>query len=112
MSTHTSLLIACLVIAAVSIPLMVGVVPPNRLYGFRTPRTLSDRVLWYRANHFAGWAFFVAALAGAVLLLERGLAVRDSSYDPLLLVVPVGIALAVSLFYLRKIAGEEARDDG
>ena len=35
---------------AVSIPLMLGMVPRNHWYGFRTPKTLSSDSVWYPAN--------------------------------------------------------------
>ena len=34
------------VLIALSIPLIPGKVPPNGLYGFRTPKTLSSRDVW------------------------------------------------------------------
>lgn len=43
-----------------SIPLIVGKVPPNNTYGFRTAKTLSTPEIWYPANRAAGW-FMVAA---------------------------------------------------
>ena len=45
---------------AVSVPMIQGRVPRNPFYGFRTPRTLADRDLWFRVNHFAGWALLIA----------------------------------------------------
>jgi uncharacterized membrane protein len=49
-----------------SLPLVIGLIPPNRLYGVRTRRTLSDEKVWYPANMFFGWCFF---LSGAVYLV-------------------------------------------
>jgi hypothetical protein len=43
-----------LLLAALAIPLMRKVVPPNRWYGFRIPLTLQDRQTWYAANAWAG----------------------------------------------------------
>src|SRR6185503_13333441 len=97
LATETALLIGCGVVAAVSIPLILKKVPPNPLYGFRTPRTLADRALWYRVNGFAGWAFLVAAAISAVLLVSF-----PASPDLVVLqfIVPVAIALFASLIYL------------
>jgi uncharacterized membrane protein len=36
------------------IPLALGRVKPNRLYGFRTAKTLSDPNVWYPANRVCG----------------------------------------------------------
>jgi uncharacterized membrane protein len=99
-------LVACGVIAAVSIPLILKAVPPNRWYGFRTTRTLSDRDLWFRANHFAGWAFLAAAgTTAAVLVLAPEVA---SGYGALVLAISVGVALFVTLAYVRRSSAEGA----
>ncbi len=37
-----------------SVPLAAEKVPPNRLYGFRTPRTVEDERVWYPVNRVAG----------------------------------------------------------
>jgi SdpI/YfhL protein family len=38
-----------------SLPLIFGLIPPNRFYGVRTMETLADKGLWYRANRLGGW---------------------------------------------------------
>ena len=61
--------VTCLMFALVgmlfvglSIPLIRNRVPPNRYYGFRTRRTLSDPKIWYEVNHISGKDLFVAGL--------------------------------------------------
>jgi uncharacterized membrane protein len=99
-SAATPFLVACGVIALVSIPLILKIVPPNRWYGLRTRQTLSNQELWFRANSFAGWAFFVAAVVSSVVFtLAPEVA---SAYGALVLVVPIGVALGLSIVYLRK----------
>jgi len=106
MSASIPFLIACAVIAAVSVPLILRAVPPNRWYGFRTTRTLSNEKLWFRANHFAGWAFLAAAgTTAAVLVLAPEMA---SGYGALVLAVSIGIALIVTLAYVRTFSGDES----
>ncbi len=39
---------------ALSIPLILGVVPRNRLYGVRVPETMADERLWYAVNRLTG----------------------------------------------------------
>lgn len=95
-------LIPCAIIAVLSIPLMFNLVPPNESYGFRTEQTLSNPVLWFRANRFAGWALFVASGISAALLVgypeySSGLAGMG------VFSVPVIIAIAASFAYLRRI---------
>jgi uncharacterized membrane protein len=97
MSAQIPLLLACAVTALISIPLILRRVPPNSLYGFRTPRTLADRDLWFRVNHFAGWALLIASMGSAALIL-----LLPPPPNALLFVVPLGLALAASLVYLRR----------
>lgn len=104
MSAATPFLVACGVIAAVSVALILKAVPPNRWYGFRTTRTLSNHDRWFRANHFAGWAFLAAAgTTAAVLLLAPEVA---SGYGALVLAVSVGVTLFVTLAYVRRSSAE------
>lgn len=55
---------------ALSVPLILGKVPRNGIYGFRTPYTLSSDQVWYRANKIAGIAL---AVAGSLWLVFASL---------------------------------------
>jgi uncharacterized membrane protein len=60
-----------LLIAGLSVPLILHKIPPNGLYGFRTPSTLTDPELWYKVNAYAGKRFLVVGLGmsiGTILL--------------------------------------------
>jgi len=54
-------LIPAFLIAVAAIPLILGLVPRNRLYGVRTRRTLSADGIWYAANRFGGGVFLAAS---------------------------------------------------
>jgi hypothetical protein len=54
-----------LVLLVVSLPLALGVVPRNRLYGLRMPFTMASDATWYRANRI----FAIAAIAGCAFWL-------------------------------------------
>lgn len=54
--------IPAVVFAVISLPLILGVVPPNRIYGVRTRRTLASRTVWFRVNRVAGWGILAASL--------------------------------------------------
>ncbi|HEV7486217.1 MAG TPA: SdpI family protein [Thermoanaerobaculia bacterium] len=61
--------IPALIFFIVAIPLAIGVIPRNRLYGFRTRRTLADDAVWYRVNRAAGFGIMIAsAIYGAVAM--------------------------------------------
>jgi uncharacterized membrane protein len=47
------------------VPLMLQSVKPNRWYGFRTPKTLSDPEIWYAVNRVTGRDLLIG---GAVLV--------------------------------------------
>ncbi|HKI97484.1 MAG TPA: SdpI family protein [bacterium] len=49
------------VLIVANVPLVLGVVPPNRWYGFRLPGARFDPALWYELNAMGG-RFFIAAL--------------------------------------------------
>lgn len=53
--------IPALLLFLVSVPLVAGLIPRNRLYGFRTKKTLSDDQIWYRVNRLAGFAVMIAS---------------------------------------------------
>ncbi len=66
------------VLIALAIPLVLGLVPPNRWYGYRTARSLNCPAEWSRLNRLAGLAVIAAALLSvaikvAVLLFVLGL---------------------------------------
>jgi uncharacterized membrane protein len=52
------------VLILVAIPLALGKVPPNVVYGFRTRATLSSEEIWYDANAYFGRRLIVACLCG------------------------------------------------
>ena len=104
MSSSTGFLVGAGAIAAVSIPLILKLVPRNSFYGFRTASTLSSDEIWFRANSFAGWALLIGAGVSAALLLAIPGSVRsDSGFDAALFSLPLVIALLASFIYLRRI---------
>jgi uncharacterized membrane protein len=107
-----SLLVPCAIIAVASIPLMLNVVPPNGVYGFRTRKTLTNRELWFRANRFAGCALLIAAgTSAAIFVAQPEYASGHSLAGVVVLVVPLVAALVASFAYVRRI-GNGAKDDG
>ena len=62
------LLVPPLLIAAISLPMALGIVPPNGFYGLRTTRSLASAEIWYASNFQAGIAGVVLGLAGAVVV--------------------------------------------
>jgi uncharacterized membrane protein len=64
-----------LLIAAVNLPMALGLIPPNRLYRFRSAATLGSDEAWYSSNFWAGITGVVLGIAGALVvqvMLRRG----------------------------------------
>lgn len=103
MNSQIPLLVACGLIAAASVPLILRCVGPNPIYGFRTPRTLSSPEIWYPANAFAGWALLIAAAVSAVgLSLIPAYVLSQAWVPPVLLLAPLAVAVVACLRYLRR----------
>src|SRR5262245_57937165 len=92
------------VLILVSVPMIIERVPPNRWYGFRTPRTQSDPKVWYPANRIAGQYFafagFLVVLAALVVALLHKQMTPTTGATILLLVGIGSIAGATVLSFL------------
>jgi|NGEPerStandDraft_6_1074524.scaffolds.fasta_scaffold189543_2 hypothetical protein len=51
-----------MVLAAVCIPLILGRIPPNRLYGIRVRKTLEHPEIWYPVNKYGGARLLMSSL--------------------------------------------------
>lgn len=98
-----------LLIVLLAIPMILGKVRPNRLYGFRTRKTLSDPEIWFPANRAAGFAMVVAGLAMMIAAGCLMLFWKDISLDALgliqlaLWIVAIGGMTVCSFMALRKL---------
>jgi uncharacterized membrane protein len=101
---HVATYFLPVLVILLSVPLVLGKVPPNGAYGFRTPKTLSSPLIWYPANRVAGWSLIVA---GAVaLVLNVGLSLLAPGWDDGVVAVTVGplmLSLIPSYLYLRRL---------
>jgi uncharacterized membrane protein len=105
-----SLFVPCGIIAVASVPLMLKLVPPNAVYGFRTRQTLSSPEIWFRANRFAGCALFVSsAITAAIFAVRPEYASGRDLAGVAVLVVPLLVALMASFAYVRAIGEKQAR---
>lgn len=93
------------VLGALALPMILGRVPPNAMYGLRTPLTRSSPEIWYAANTFAGWALLAAALATTVLLLAAPRRWADHDGYPIgALLGPVAAAVVACWLHLGRYA--------
>ena len=100
--TRVRLVASCVMFAVISVPLIIGVVPPNGIYGFRTAATQSSPAIWYPANAFMGWALLAAAALSATLLIALPRTARRWLLW-LTFLVPVSGAIAASFVYLQRL---------
>jgi uncharacterized membrane protein len=83
-------LLPCLIYVAIGIPMVMKLIPPNSIYGYRTPRTLNDETVWYTVNANTGLAFIICGVICAVTVL----AISRSDLNPSLQSM-VGTAIIV-----------------
>jgi uncharacterized membrane protein len=95
--------------AVLGIPMALGMVPPNRYYGYRTAKTLASPGLWYKANRIAGWCL---AIAGILAVCHNTLFLHDhadwpSTTQQFFLAISSAVLLLLGLFvasrYIRKL---------
>ena len=96
-------------IIAISVPLIMGMVPRNHWYGFRTTKTLSSDSVWYQANRIGGKYFIVAALVQLAVLFVMHLAWPQredeliNTYGAVLTIVPLLIAVVIWFLRVRRL---------
>ena len=94
---------------AISLPMIYDKIPPNRFYGFRTPRTMSDPNVWYPANRVAGRnlalaGVIVATTALVVFAMQKNLQPRTAALTLLIVSMAALIGAVVHSFIaLRRI---------
>ncbi len=97
--------------AVIAVPLIQGRVRPNSWYGFRTPKTLGNKRVWYAANSYSGRCLFLAGVVialSAMVLAPFGLipAVGSHGYALLscwLMIASLVWVLAASIRHLRML---------
>jgi uncharacterized membrane protein len=98
-----------ILIIALAVPLVLGTIPPNGLYGFRTPKTMSSPDIWYPANRVAGWllvAAGVATFALNFLILQFASDLPRQTTGRWMIastIVPLLLSLGASLLYIRRL---------
>lgn len=102
------LLLAAAVNLAVSVPLCLRKVPPNKLYGVRIPKTFASEENWYAINAYGGKQLAYASLPVAITgLVCLACPTEDNeALGPLLgvgvFVVSITVALVRTLSYAKR----------
>ena len=104
-----SVISSAILLIIISMPLIINKIPPNRLYGFRLKKTLSDKGIWYKANKYGGVclavAGFITSIGCVTLLLNKD----KLSFDIInglslgLLITPIAVSLILTLIYIKEL---------
>ncbi len=103
-----------LLFIAISIPLVLRMIPMNGLYGFRIPKAFISAELWYDINAYGGkqmilWSFIMIAVSIAGFFLVNApaslMALLAASVGPV--VIFPSIAVVVTLVYAARLQPPE-----
>src|SRR5262245_2984893 len=97
-----------LVFVVISIPFILGIVPPNSLSGFRVAKTFSGEMIWYAANRVMGYDLLAAGVviivAGTVTSkVYRGNPTKSNRINRRIFIASLLIALAHSFWALERL---------
>lgn len=105
-NAKTALTLWCLglVIIGVSVPLYLGKIKPNRVYGFRIRKAFASEENWYLINRFGavalmGWSAVIMAVGLACLWIEPAYVLPVANATFLSLLVPI----ALTVLYARRL---------
>jgi len=90
--------------ASIAYPLWSGMVARNKLFGFRTVRSMASDEAWYKANRLFATCLFVGASAIAVIngiYVVWGFPLPEALHDDLLMYsTPVGLLASGGVAWL------------
>lgn len=106
-----SLLVACVIVAAAAVPLMLRLIPPNPMYGLRTERTVTQSAAWFDVNAYAGRALLVAvAVAALLIMFYQGTWLRSGWAQLAVFTLAIAGAIVATLVYERKLPSRPRRE--
>ncbi len=93
-----------LLVALLGLPLLAGWVKPNRVYGFRTPRTVADREVWYPANRMMAQSLVIGGLLGALAAMIGGLMWGDAALTAATIGLVAPLLVSITVGFIRASA--------
>ena len=109
MTKHLIGYVGPVLLLVLSIPMILDRVPPNSVYGFRTPKTLSAQEIWYPANRAAGWFMLASAVITICFNLTLWWTFPEWPLDRTVLwmtggtMIPLSISVLASFIYLGRL---------
>jgi hypothetical protein len=95
-------------VMALSVPMILGKIPPNGLYGFRVKKTMENPAIWYPVNAYSGkWLFAISLgmiLASIGISFVPGISLDVYAYAVLgVWLIGFGIAVVASVRYMKSL---------
>lgn len=95
-------------VIVVELPLAMNRVKPNRLYGFRVHKTLSDERIWYLVNSYAGKRSVLTGIITIVFAVALRLrAMSPATYGAICVLLLVGglvLTIVTTLIYMKPLS--------
>jgi len=97
------------IIGVAAIPMLLELVPRNRIYGVRTQKTLSEDRIWIAANRVAGWLFLASSV---IYLVFSAIWPMEGTKDPrfglwafhlCVFAMPLFVSVVVTICYTRRL---------
>jgi len=105
-----TILVCYAVFSLLSIPLILRKIPRNPVYGYRTRATLSDDMLWYKANAYFGLRLLIASILSACIAVALHMyqGISPAIYLKISVVLLVAPAIAAVLLTVRFVRANSA----
>jgi len=91
------------------VPLYLEKIKPNKLYGFRLEKTLSNKKIWYKANKFVGKdlinsGILIVIISLLILTVNQKIPfIYIALIELLIVIIPVIIIITRGMNYLNKL---------
>lgn len=93
-------LISGMILVALSIPMIMGKVAPNAIYGFRVPDTMNNPKIWYAVNAYSGkWLLITGLIFMAICILA--FKIPGISVDTYSLICMVGFFVPMTIGFIK-----------
>ena len=96
----------------VSVPMLLGLVPPNGVYGFRTQASMASPEVWYASNRLAAQYLIAVSMVSAGLYYAGKHFVSAPKTQVLLGTVVFTLLLFAAIAAVQARAGELTRQTG
>ena len=83
-------------------PLMYGKIKPNWFYGFRLPKTVSNKEIWYKVNKQTGRDFIISGMI--IVIVSLFLMVFNLNFD-VVAIATIQVFILMALMAIMIVRG-------